>query len=61
MKEKIHILFELTKIKITLFVTVTTAFGYICAAGNVTAAIVAPIAGILSLPGTRNRCFDEQN
>ena len=49
MKEKIHILFELTKIKITLFVTVTTAFGYICAAGNVTAAIIEPIAGILLL------------
>ena len=49
MKEKIHILFELTKIKITLFVTITTAFGFISAAGDVTDSIIAPIIGILLL------------
>ena len=49
MKEKLKILYELTKIKITLFVTITTAFGFISAAGDVTAAIIAPVAGILLL------------
>ncbi|MFZ0453864.1 MAG: protoheme IX farnesyltransferase [Ignavibacteriaceae bacterium] len=49
MKEKLKILFELTKIKITLFVTITTAFGFISAAGNITAGIIAPVAGILLL------------
>ena len=49
MKEKLKILFELTKLKITLFVTVTTAFGFISAAGDVTAAIIAPVTGILLL------------
>ena len=49
MKEKLKILFELTKIKITLFVTITTAFGFISAAGNVNAGIIAPVLGILLL------------
>ncbi len=49
MKEKLNILFELTKIKITLFVTITTAFGFICAAGNINTGIIAPVIGILLL------------
>ena len=49
MEEKLKILFELTKIKITLFVTITTAFGFISAAGNVNAGIIAPVLGILLL------------
>ncbi len=47
MKEKIKILFELTKIKITSFVTVTTAFGYLCATDNISYRIISPIVGIL--------------
>ena len=49
MKKKIKILAELTKIKITSFVTVTTAFGYICYTGKINSAMVAPVAGILLL------------
>ena len=49
MKKQLYILFELTKIKITLFVTITTAFGFISAAGNVNAGIIAPVIGILLL------------
>ncbi len=49
MKDKLNILSELTKIKITLFVTITTAFGFISAAGNVTAGIIAPVTGIFLL------------
>ncbi len=49
MKDKLEILFELTKIKITSFVTITTAFGFICAAGEVTTGIIAPVIGILFL------------
>ncbi len=49
MKDKLKILFELTKIKITLFVTVTTAFGFICAAGGISLRLLAPAVGILIL------------
>lgn len=49
MKEKIKILLELTKIKITVFVTLTTAFGFICATGEITSAMILPVAGILIL------------
>jgi protoheme IX farnesyltransferase len=49
MKQKLDIFFELTKIKITLFVTVTTAFGYICAAGEINTGLIAPALGILIL------------
>ena len=47
MKQKINILFELTKIRITSFVTVTTAFGYICFAGEFNTRIIPVLAGIL--------------
>jgi protoheme IX farnesyltransferase len=49
MINRLKILFELTKIKITLFVTITTAFGFICAAGTVNAELIAPVIGILLL------------
>jgi len=49
MKEKINILFELTKIRITSFVTLTTAFGFICAAGEINLDIIFPTFGILLL------------
>jgi heme o synthase len=49
LKEKAKILFELTKLKITFFVTVTTAFGFICAAGEISIKLIAPAIGILIL------------
>lgn len=49
MIEKIKILMELTKIKITVFVTVTTALGFICYLGKITPAIIYPLSGILLL------------
>ncbi len=39
----------MTKIKITIFVTVTTMFGFICAAGEINSKIIAPTIGILLL------------
>jgi protoheme IX farnesyltransferase len=47
LKSKIKILFELTKIKITSFVTVTTAFGYVCFTGEINTGLIAPVIGIL--------------
>jgi len=43
------ILFELTKIKITFFVTVTTAFGYIAATGHFDLKIIPVLVGVLLL------------
>lgn len=48
-KEKIKILSELTKIRITVFVTVTMLFGYISAAGSLDASAIIPTLGILLL------------
>ncbi|MBZ0198485.1 MAG: protoheme IX farnesyltransferase [Ignavibacteriaceae bacterium] len=49
MKNKIKILVELTKLRITLFVTVTTAFGFISYAGGFTLVIIPTVIGILLL------------
>ena len=49
MKEKIKIFFELAKVKITSFVTVTTAFGYVAATGNLKFGIVPVLSGVLLL------------
>lgn len=49
MKEKIKIFFELTKVKITSFVTVTTAFGYIAATGYFDFGIIPVLSGVLLL------------
>jgi protoheme IX farnesyltransferase len=49
MKEKIKIFLELIKVKITAFVTVTTAFGYIAAGGKVDGAMIPVLFGVLLL------------
>jgi len=49
LKEKIKILFELTKFRITFFVTITTAFGFIASSGSVNMYIIPVLAGILLL------------
>jgi protoheme IX farnesyltransferase len=48
-KEKLKILFELTKIRITIFVTMTMLFGFISAAGRLTMSAILPTVGILFL------------
>jgi protoheme IX farnesyltransferase len=48
-KEKLNILFELTKIRITIFVTLTTLFGFISAAGQINTSAILPVLGILLL------------
>ncbi len=48
-RQKINLVMELTKIRITSFVTVTTVFGYLCAAGHFSLGMIAPIFGILLL------------
>jgi protoheme IX farnesyltransferase len=49
LKKNIKILAELTKIRITSFVTVTTAFGYIAATGKIDLAIIPVLFGVLLL------------
>jgi protoheme IX farnesyltransferase len=49
LKENIKIFFELTKVKITSFVTVTTAFGYITASGKIDLMILPVLFGVLLL------------
>jgi len=49
LKEITKIFFELTKLKITSFVTVTTAFGYIAASGKIDLMIVPVLFGVLFL------------
>jgi len=49
LKEKIKILFDLTKIKITIFVTLTTAVGFIAFAAELNSAFVDVVIGILLL------------
>ncbi len=49
MKEKLNILSELTKIRITIFVTVTMLFGFISASGELNASAILPTLGILLL------------
>ena len=49
MKERLKIFFELTKVKITSFVTVTTAFGYIAASGKIYLMILPVLFGVLLL------------
>jgi heme o synthase len=46
-REKLNILAELTKIKITSFVMLTMALGYITAAGELNTGIILPAAGLL--------------
>jgi heme o synthase len=49
LKERIKIFFELTKVKITSFVTVTTAFGYIAATGRIDLVLFPVLLGVLLL------------
>lgn len=49
MKEKLNILLELTKIKITIFVTFTTVLGFIAASGEISAEVIIPALAVLLL------------
>ncbi len=49
LKEKINILFELTKIRITLFVMITSGFGFILSKGNISTEIIFPTLGVFLL------------
>jgi protoheme IX farnesyltransferase len=49
LKENFNILLEITKLRITIFVTVTTVFGYIAAADSIDTGIILPTIGILFL------------
>lgn len=49
MRENINILLEVTKLRITIFVTITTMFGYIAASNSIDAGIILPTIGILLL------------
>jgi len=49
LKSKNKILFELTKIKITIFVTLTTAVGFIAYAGKLNSDFITVVIGILLL------------
>lgn len=49
MKEKLYILSELTKIRITSFVTLTTVFGFICYSREFSISILTSMFGILLL------------
>lgn len=47
MKNKLQILAELSKIKITVFVTITTVLGYVLAAGKLDVNVILPALGLL--------------
>ena len=49
MKNYLKIFSELTKVRITSFVTLTTAFGYIAASGKVNVEIFPVLLGVLML------------
>jgi len=49
LKNYIQILFEITKFRITIFVTITTMFGYIAASNSVNTEMILPVLGILLL------------
>lgn len=49
MKETINIVLELIKVRITVLVSITTVFGYLCAAGGFDAAMAAPVLGLFTL------------
>lgn len=49
MEKNLKIFFELTKIRITSFVTVTTAFGFIAATGKINLEIIPVLTGVLLL------------
>lgn len=49
MKNYLKILAELTKIRITLFVSLTTILGYVLASGKITYDLILPVFGLLMI------------
>jgi len=49
LNKKLKILFDLTKFRITSFVTITTAFGFVAASGSINLDIIPVLIGILLL------------
>lgn len=49
LKNKIRVIVELSKFRITLFVSLTTLFGFICAEGKLSSALIAPVLGVFFL------------
>jgi heme o synthase len=49
LKNRFQIIAEITKLKITIFVTVTTMFGFIAATDSINSQIILPALGILLL------------
>ena len=49
LKNRSNILLEITKLRITIFVTITTMFGFIAATNSINAKIILPAIGILLL------------
>jgi protoheme IX farnesyltransferase len=49
LKNKIEILLELTKFRITFFVTVTAVFGFVSSTGYINTSLITPALGILFL------------
>lgn len=49
LKNNIKILLEITKLRITIFVTITTVFGYIAATNSINIGMILPTIGILLL------------
>lgn len=49
LKEKLNIYLELTKIRITSFVTLTTVFGFVVASQSINSKIILPTLGVLLL------------
>lgn len=49
LRDQINILLEITKLRITIFVTITTVFGYIAATNSIDAGLILPTIGILFL------------
>lgn len=49
LRDKLSVVMELTKLRITSFVTLTTVFGFICFTEKITLDIITPTLGILLL------------
>lgn len=49
LRDQINILLEITKLRITIFVTITTVFGYIAATNSIDVGLILPTIGILFL------------
>ncbi len=49
LRQKFDIVMELTKFRITIFVTITTVFGYLCFSESFSVNMITPVLGILLL------------